>query len=312
MLLRHGCWALMLSLLVAGVCSAQDIETESTDYRDPSAPVEFEKPKLLGLVRATDPSFNNFVSPMTNPVYFEDPRNVSEVRAIFLNNTIPSALGGNQAQLYAAQVRAALTENLSLVAAKDGYIVSQNPLLEDGFADVSVGLKYLAFKNVASQTLASVGFAYSLPIGSTQALQGRCDGEFNLYATGGTEILPNIHYVTTSGFRLPSNANQGNQIWYWSNHLDWQIGGSKWYLFTEENWYHYMSGANALPLPVGGMDLFNLGATGIGGQNTVTGAYGLKYKPRPNIETGICYEIPYSQRHDIMQNRLTVDLIIRY
>ncbi|MBS0264058.1 MAG: hypothetical protein JSS02_19135, partial [Planctomycetes bacterium] len=157
MFLRHGCLVLLMSLVIAGVCSAQEVESVAPDFQESAAPVQLEQPKLLGLIGATDPSFNNFVSPMTNPVYFEDPRNVSEVRAIFLNNHIPSALGGKDAQLYAAQVRAALTENLSLVAAKDGYIVSQNPLLEDGFADVSVGLKYLFFKNVASQTLASAG-----------------------------------------------------------------------------------------------------------------------------------------------------------
>ncbi|MBS0262829.1 MAG: hypothetical protein JSS02_12825 [Planctomycetes bacterium] len=50
----------------------------------------------------------------------------------------------------------------------------------------------------------------------------------------------------------------------------------------------------------------------MGGANIVTGAYGLKYKPRSNIEIGACYEIPYSQRHDILQDRVTVDFIIRY
>ena len=29
-------------------------------------------------------------------------------------------------------------------------------------------------------------------------------------------------------------------------------------------------------------------------------------------ELGIAYEIPYTERKDIIQNRLTVDLIIRY
>jgi hypothetical protein len=35
------------------------------------------------------------------------------------------------------QLRAALTENLSVIATKDGDIGPQSPLLDDGFADVA-------------------------------------------------------------------------------------------------------------------------------------------------------------------------------
>jgi hypothetical protein len=73
-----------------------------------------------------------------------------------------------------------------------------------------------------------------------------------------------------------------------------------------------MSGAEAFPVPVGGQDLFNLGSTGIGGNDVVTGAFGVKYKPRTNMEIGVAYEFPYTRRKDIIQNRLTVDLIVRF
>ncbi len=310
---RQGCQAIALSLLFVGTASAQEVNSSAAPvFAEAPVPEASSGDKLFGLIHPTDPEFNEFISPMTNPVFFEDPRNVTEARMIFLNHHLPSSLGGKDAQLYAVQLRFALTENLSVIATKDGYVVSQNPLLEDGFADVAAGLKYLLFKDADSQTLLSAGATYALPIGSTQTLQGRCDGEFNIFATGGTEFLPNWHYVTTSGFRLPSNSQKGNQIWYWSNHLDWRLGDTGLYLFTEANWYHYLSSANAFGAPVGGMDLFNLGSVGIAGQNTVTGAYGVKFKPAPNMELGIAYEIPYSNRRDILQNRLTVDFIIRY
>ena len=83
-------------------------------------------------------------------------------------------------------------------------------------------------------------------------------------------------------------------------------------LFTECNWWAYMSSGTAFGAPIGGGDLFNLGSVGMGGVNYVTGAYGVKYKPSVNSELGIAYEFPYSQRKDLMQDRLTVDLIIRY
>lgn len=65
--------------------------------------------KLFGIIASSDHCYDGFISPMTNPVYFEDPRTLTEARIIFANHTIPNGLGGGQAQLIAMQVRAALT-----------------------------------------------------------------------------------------------------------------------------------------------------------------------------------------------------------
>lgn len=268
--------------------------------------------RLLGLFAHSDHGFADFISPMTNPVFFEDPRTLTEARVIFLNHHLPSGLGDNNVQLYATQLRAALTENISLIAAKDGFIVSQSDILNDGFADVSLGLKANLYKNYETQTLLSAGVSFELPVGSTQALQGNGDGEFHLFVTGGTEFLPCWHLISGSGFRLPTDTAAENQVWYWSNHVDRKLGGSGFYLFTEVNWFHYMSSGTAFPVAVGGQDLFNFGSVGIAGNDLVTGGYGLKYKPSQHLEIGVAYEIPYTRRQDIIQDRLTVDLILRY
>ncbi len=286
---------------------------------DPYDPADWEmweqigsEDRLLGLFAHSDEYFHDFISPMTNPVYFEDPRNLTEARFIFLNHHLPNSLGGDNMQVYATQLRAALSEKLSVIATKGGYFVSQSPLIDDGFADVSLGLKYNLYKDVCSQTLLSTGLTFELPVGSTKARQGNGDGEFHLFLTGGTEFLPNWHWISGTGFRLPSDTAAENQIWYWSNHVDRKLGNSGFYLFTEANWYYYMTNGNAFPAPVGGQDLFNFGSVGINGENLVTGAYGIKYKPSPNLELGVAYEIPYTTRRDIIQDRLTVDLILRF
>jgi hypothetical protein len=268
--------------------------------------------KLLGLFVHSDQCFTNFISPMTNPVYFEDPRTLTEARFIFINHHLPANLGGQNVQVIAAQARVALTDKLSIIATKDGFITSQNPIVQDGFADVSAGLKYNIFRDVETQTIASVGTTFEMPVGSTRSLQGNGDGEFHLFATGGTEFLPYWHWVSGTGFRLPVDRSAENQIWYWSNHIDRQLGDSGLYLFTECNWYSYMSSGTAFPAPIGGDDLFNFGSPGMGGANFVSGAFGVKYKPSVNSELGLAYEFPYSQRKDIMKDRLTVDFIIRY
>ncbi|MEN0111602.1 MAG: hypothetical protein AAF805_12855, partial [Planctomycetota bacterium] len=75
---------------------------------------------LLGCLSCpTEGCFDDFISPMTNPVHFEDPRNVTEVRFIYWQHRVPAtALGGN-VNLYALQIRARLTDRLSLIATKD-------------------------------------------------------------------------------------------------------------------------------------------------------------------------------------------------
>ena len=302
----------LLACLIGGAVNsarAQDL-TDPSEWNLGSALVS--DGRILGLFRESDHQFDSFISPMTNPVYFEDPRTLTEARAIFINHGLPDSLGGGTVQVYATQLRAALTENLSIIATKDGYIVSESPILDDGFADVSAGLKLNVFKNVESQTLLSVGTVFEIPAGSHTALQGNGSGEFHLFATGGTEFLPDWHLVSGSGFRLPADKSAQNQMWYWSNHVDRKLGSSGFYLFTECNWYNYMSSGNGLQAPIGGGDLFNLGSISMAGANAVTGAYGVKYKPNKHLELGVAYEIPYSARRDLLQNRLTVDLILRY
>ncbi len=268
--------------------------------------------KLLGLFRPSDHCFDNFISPMTNPVFFEDPRTLTEARFIYLNHRIPSTLGGNNVQLLALQLRGAITENLSIIATKDGFAFSDNPLVRDGWADISAGLKLNVYKNVASQTLVSVGTTFEMPTGSPRTLQGNGDGEFNLFVTGGTELATDWHYLMAAGWRLPIDQNAESTSIYLSNHIDRRLGDSGFYLLAESNWYHWTDDGNAFPAAVEGIDLFNLGGRGVDGNDIVTGALGVKYKPSPNVEVGFAWETPLTNRRDILEDRYTVDFILRY
>lgn len=255
---------------------------------------------------------------MTNPVFFEDPRTLSELRFIFIDHQIPVLAGGaipsSRLQVLAVQARAALTDDLSLIATKDGYIFpTAGAPLDDGWADVSLGLKYNLWKDCCCLKILSVGATYELPVGSTRALQGNGDGEFNLFASYGALFGDTNHFLTTAGFRLPTDRAAENQVFYWSAHVDRQIPDSCFYVFAEGNWYHWMSnGANAALNGIQGGDFFNFGSTGVAGTDIVTGALGLKYKPSLLNEIGLAYEIPLTDERGVLQHRLTADYILRY
>jgi hypothetical protein len=267
----------------------------------------------LGIIKKSEHCYDDFISPMTNPVYFEDPRQLSELRFIFINHKLPFLLGApaGSVQLFAMQFRVRLTERLSLIAVKDGFINSQSPLLGDGWADVSAGLKYSLLRNPSNGRMLSAGFRFETTTGSNDALQGNGDGVFDLFLSGGSLVGRRGHFLTSSGIVLPVDSSAENQMFYWSNHLDRRIFNRS-YIFTELNWFNYMNNAGAFPLPLEGGDLFNLGAPGIKGNNIVTNAYGLKFKPNRNIESGVAFEFPLTETRGVMDNRFTADLIFRY
>jgi hypothetical protein len=272
------------------------------------------KGRLLGLFTASDCRFTNFISPMTNPVYFEDPRNLTEARVIFLDHQLPgSVLGGGDVNLFATQLRAAVTDRLSIIAVKDGYIFAgpDAPSIY-GWADVNVGLKYNLYADPVRQRLVSLGTRVEMPVGSYHALQGNSGtSQFDIFLSGGTQLGSLSHLVSTAGFRLPADPNKQNDQFWWSVHLDRRMRNRPIYGLVEFNWYHWMTNISG-GLPVGGLDLYNFGASNVAGTNIVTGALGVKYKPSVNSEVGLCWEAPLTARQDIMNNRFTADLILRY
>ncbi len=272
--------------------------------------------KLLGFIRPSDQCFVDFISPMTNPVYFEDPRTLSELRFIFVNHTLPTRapLVGGNVQLFAMQIRAALTDRLSIIATKDGFFTTgADPvIMKDGWADVNLGLKYNLYADPDSQQLLSVGARYELPVGTPRALQGNGDGVFDFFLTGGAAFGTYGHWISGAGFWIPVDSAAESQAFYWSNHWDWQINGGKWYALTEVNWYHWMKSGKGGVAGLEGLDVINLGSTGVAGNDIVTGAIGAKYKHSAYSEIGVAWEAPLTDRRDILQNRLTIDWIVRY
>lgn len=280
--------------------------------------------KLLGFIAPTDTCYVDFISPMTNPVYFEDPRTVTELRFIFINHVIPNRapLVGGDLQAIAMQIRAALTERLSIIATKDGFVFtgSDPAVIDDGWLNINAGLKYQLWADACSQQIISAGLTYEMPTGSPQTLQGKGNpaimgsgsGIFHMFLTGGTAIGESGHWISSAGMILPADSQAQSQLVYWSNHWDKRIGNTGFYALTELNWYHWMRSGNGPLNGIEGGDLFNLGATGVAGNDIVTGAIGGKYKPTDLSEIGLCWEVPLTDRRDVLDNRLTADFIVRY
>jgi hypothetical protein len=265
-----------------------------------------------GIIKPSDRCFDDFISPMTNPVFFEDPRTLTEMRLIFINHELPNSIGGHSIQAYAPQFRIALTERLSFIATKGSVINTQSPVVESGFLDMAGGFKYNLYRDPVAGRLLSVGTTFETPSGSRKSFQGNGDGEFNFFLTGGTRIGERAHWLSSGNLRQPVDEQAENRLSQWSNHIDYRVTQKPVYVFTEVNWFRYQSNANAFPIPLEGVDIFNFGAPGVNGNNIVTQAVGTKCKPRSNMEAGFAYEFPLTQTRGIFQERLTLDFILRY
>ncbi|TWU38445.1 hypothetical protein [Novipirellula artificiosorum] len=278
----------------------------------------------LKWIKPSDRCFDDFISPMIDFVHFEDPRNVTELRPIFVSHQFPSTLqpsgisAGGSLQLFALQFRIALTDRLSLIAVKDGYVIDNvdgtlGGILASGWADVTAGLKYNLIRNTKTGSLLSGGFTYEIPLGTERTGQAVGDGEFHFFATGGQRLLDgNAHVLSSFGWQLPVDQSVQSTTVHWNNHLDVKLTDSL-YLFTENSWWHWTQDASVgAELGVSGQDLLNLSATNVAGNDLVTQNVGAKYKPRRNFEAGLAYEFPLTDFKDVIKDRVMIDMIFRY
>ena len=272
----------------------------------------------------SDCAFDAFASPVTNPFLAEDPRSLTELRPLFLFQTIPSKqfpyLGGN-AETDALQGRVAFTDRLSLVLHKlAGQTINPGGAStlnsSTGFAEVWLGPKFVFWRNPDDQVIASAGLMFQLPFGTATVYQD----------TGSLSLVPYFSYaqrlwktgwgtwnvMNTVGYSISTN-NQRSDFLYDTVHLDLNAAdGNRFYPFLEMSWFHYTSNGHARPsLGFEGRDLANVGAP-VRGRDLLTIAPGVRFKLTEAIQFGLATEFPLLGSRDLHQFRLGIDMIWRY
>ena len=265
----------------------------------------------------SDRAFPNFIGPISNPVLAKDPRALTEARVLFVSDWIPrdNPLGGGDFQAYGLQLRVALTDRLSFIADKDGVASFHTGAASNqtGFLNLAAGLKYAFIRDVEDQFLVTGGFMFEPQTGESRVFQGQGNGLFTVFGTVGKEFGDCYHFVGNAGYQFPVDHTQNSSFFYTSVHLDKQVCG--WlYPLIEVNWFHWTeSGDRGLPPALGeGDGLINLGTSGVAGNDLVTFAVGVKAILSKNMDVGVAYETPISNRKDLIDNRILAELIIRY
>jgi hypothetical protein len=276
----------------------------------------------------SDHGFDQMISPVTNPFYFEDPRALTEVRPIFMYQSIPGSNPAANGNIfwYGTQLRAAFTEKLSLTINKLGGISatgSSYPPLDpsafdsNGFSEFWITPKWTFYRDERSGTVAAAGMQLQIPTTSNVYQNTGNLGLTPFASVGQTFGRTSYGAFNTMGmFAYDFGANnQRSDFLVFSAHLDYDIANwHKIYPFLDLNWSHVTAGGNRVSgLNVEGADLVNFGASNSTGWNQLTLAPGLRYKFSENIQTGVAFEFPISSPTDTLLNfRLTLDVIFRY
>src|SRR5262249_773786 len=127
----------------------------------------------------SDHCFDCFISPVTNPFLFEDPRSLTEVRPIFLIQAIPNsnpAFRGGNAEFFGIQAPVAFTERLSLTINKLGWTAINSgdgaPAAGGvGFSEVQLGPKFTFLRNVEARFIGAAGVIFQIPAGRETVYQ---------------------------------------------------------------------------------------------------------------------------------------------
>jgi len=272
---------------------------------------------------ATDHAYDCFISPVTNPFLFEDPRALTEIRPIFIYQKIPSPqpnFNGGNMFFYGGQARIALGQRFSIVMNKLGGITVNDadgsPYgKHTGLAELWVGPKVTLYRNEDTGTLFAAGATFQIPVGSSSVYQDTGSLSIVPYASFAKSFFKNsmghFNALGSAGYSF-STDDQRSEYVYASAHVDFDVGDNhRFYPLMELNWIQYTKSGNARFIKGEGRDLVNFGSIS-NGSGLLTAAFGARYKFTRNTELGAAYEMPAFGNKDFFRSRVTVDFIWRY
>lgn len=254
------------------------------------------------------------ITPVTNPVFFEDPVIRSEVRPIFMYHRIDGgfATGAGDVNLYALQLRYALTDRLAIIATKDGYIDINldNGAEYGGWGDVALGLKYALVDDRANEFILTPGFTFEIPMGNREVFQGNGSGELNVFVSA-AKGFGKLHLTGNTGVRVPFDSSEESTILHYSAMLDYRI--CSWFQpFVSVTGLTVLSEGDAMGLDTEGYDLINFGSSNSGGETQVVIGGGFRSQLTSSLSFGIAYEKAVTEPQGLFDDRITADLCWRF
>jgi hypothetical protein len=273
----------------------------------------------------SDHTFDSFISPISNPFYFEDPRSLTELRPIFFWQGAPRGnpiYHGGDIEYLGLQARLAVTDVLSFTMTKLGEVwmevhdPTDNFESHAGFAEIILGPKFTFLRSEGTGTVLAAGVNFDIPAGSGRVFQNTGSLSLEPYISA-AQCLFHTGYGTfqglgTFGYNFSVDSERSDNL-FLSLHLDFDYGDlHKIYPLIEVNWFYYTSNGHTEPINFEGRDLFNFGARTISGHSDVSLAAGARFKVNESLQLGAALEFPLGTSRSLMDYRVMFDVIFRY
>lgn len=260
-------------------------------------------------------------APVANPVFFEEPFIRSEIRPLFIYQNLGKVLPvggayvpvGGSVQVYAMEVRWAVTERLAIIATKDGWVDFKPDATltkASGWADISLGLKYALIDDKANECILTPGIELELPTGNRDVFQGNGQGEWDI-SLSAAKGWGNFTLMGNVGARVPNNMTRDTAQLHYSAQLAHRTH-KRFLPFVAANAFTVLNAGNQLPLGVEGFDLINFGSSAAAGATQATLAGGFRSKLVVRVEFGFAYERSVTNPRGVFDDRFTVDFVLRF
>jgi hypothetical protein len=280
--------------------------------------------------------YEGFTMPVTMPYLFEEPFNTSNVSAHVVYHEFPgdSIIDGGHLTVLAIQARVAITDRLGFIATKDGFVWYRpgNALLrnQQGFFDIAAGLKYVLIDRPEDDLIVSTTLRFDIPTGSHDVYSGNGDGVAIPGLSWGWG-WGDFHVIGDLGGRIPFDSEAESTSFFYNFHFDYALHPN-FVPFVEVNGTHWTgSGDGELDIrtKIGtldldtvqaalgtgheeGNDVVNLGSKGVDGNDIVSMAFGARFPITKHVHSAVAYEIPVTDREDLLQQRVSVNLTYEF
>lgn len=278
---------------------------------------------------------HKYVPSLSNPLFNETPYITTEIRPIYLHQSMDSqnalgtsALFGGTIDVVAVEARLALTDNLGIIATKDGYAwvdfddTTNSVGIDDdeGFANISLGLKYAFWNNIEDKSIATFGVEYEPPTGGLSVdtplaypldnvdLQQSGDGFIDVFVTG-AKRFEKLGIQGSIGGNFAIDGDHDSSLLHYSLHADYEVVENV-FPMIELNGFTVFDHGNRTPLGFEGVDLVNLGCAADCG-TVLTAAGGMRFRATDNLILGLGIEKSIA-RDDLLDWRSYVDLVLHF
>jgi hypothetical protein len=288
--------------------------------------------------------YEGFIPPTSMPYLFEDPFITTEVSVHAIWHDFPwdSVFRGGEAWVLAIQARLAITDRLAFIASKDGYTWlrpgSHSQIsAEQGFFDISAGFKYALIDRPENRFIFTPALRIDLPTGQRDLFSGNGSGVLIPSVSSALGVGP-VNMIGSTGWRLPFSSDESTSIFY-NLHLDVPVCDC-FVPFLELNgttWTHSGNGRRnvktkafgSVDLELAqdvvffglgqtdhrrfeGADVVNLGSQGVSGNTLLTLAAGARLPITSHVSLGAYYEFPLTEREDIFEQRVAVNVMYTF